>query len=205
MSIARTIARLSKVTATLEPPFDPGFCPPAELEVIRSTESELGVTFPAELIEFLLAANGQTEPGMNPNPVLPCLRFRSGSDIMCTSSATWLNGVSDIVDITQCLRSEYDELEICRDEFVVHGPAKYHRNVIGITTTENSDSLVLDLEPTSGGVVGQVVMVRTQPFEIAVIAPCFASLLEYVLDGYQTGRFLYDPKWSSWIEVDAAA
>lgn len=205
MSLAPIIAGLSEAARNLSPSFSPGFAPPADMSAIQGAEKKLALSFPGDLVDFLLIANGQREPGMEPNPVLPCLRFMDGEDITCTTSAAWLNGVSDIVGITECLRSEYDELAECANDFAIYGPAKYHRNVIGFTTTENSDCLVIDLSPTTGGEVGQITMVRTQPFVIAVIAPSLASLLQSVLNGYQTGRFHYDNGWASWIESDPAS
>lgn len=149
---------------------------------------------------------GQDYPSQNAEPLFPGIRFRGSAGnavdmegIMAFTSAVWLNSLEELVEITECLRGEFEDLGECVDSFEVNGPARYHDKVIGFTGTENSDSLIIDLQPEAGGTVGQVVMVRTQPFEIAVIAPSLSAFLSDILDGYQSGRFHHHHEWG-WID-----
>ena len=203
MDLSNVIEELAATLAELTPPVNVQFRTPASESEIAEAESAIGLSFPADLVAVLRNANGQHEPGMHDNPLFPCLRFRDplpeGGHMSSFTSHTWLNGTDEIVEMTNYHRAEYEELD-CSEAFVSYGPAKYHPNVIAITTTENADSLVLDMEPTTGGTVGQVVCVCTQPFEVAVIEPSLQALLERILKGYKFGQMQFDTDWPVWAE-----
>lgn len=93
-----------------------------------------------------------------------------------------------MIEMTEACRDEYEEL---KDDgpFEVVGPASYHDQAIAFMQTDDANSLVLDLKPERGGEVGQVVMVSTQPYQIAVLAPSLGSFLQLLIDGYASGRF----------------
>ena len=188
------LTKLIQICSTLNPPIHPNFLPPALDSDIANAEEQLGLSFPNDLKHLLLCANGQVvcENGFvsypeETDPIFPMIRFAAGP--MGATSSTWLNGVQAIVETTGALRSEFQDLKDEADGFEIHGPAYYHDHVIGFTLTENSDSLVIDLKPGPGGSVGQVLMVRTQPFQIAVLAPNLSSFMQLVLDGFSSGRF----------------
>ena len=87
------------------------------------------------------------------------------------------------------------------EPFEAFGPAAYHDHFLVFTATENSDLLAIDLRPGPGGKVGQVVMVRTQPCQVAVLAPGLREFLAGLLAGYSSGRFRADtggafPVWT---------
>jgi cell wall assembly regulator SMI1 len=188
MSIRDTFCELTRVLGELQPPTDPKFLSPATEDAILAAEAALGLPFPADLKELLLCANGQDFPMGDAYPIFPMIRFKEG--VLGQTSMTWLNSAPSIVEITGYQREEYSMI---KDDgpFETFGPATYHDQVIGFTSTENSDSLIIDLAPAEGGSVGQVVMVRTQPFQLAVLAPNLGEFLQLVLDGYQSGRFQY--------------
>lgn len=186
---------LIRVFGSLDPPLNPCFLPPALASDIADAQAELGLSFPDDLKNLLLSTNGQVlggngffYPPEEVDPVFPAIRFRPGE--LGTTSSTWLNGAQAIVSTTESARQWYRELKH-DGPFETHGPAYYHDQVISFTTTENSDSLVIDLQPAPGGHVGQVVMVRTQPFQLAVLAPSLTSFLTLVLEGYKSGRFRF--------------
>jgi cell wall assembly regulator SMI1 len=164
---------------------------------IESAEATLGLAFPEDLRELLLCANGQdVSAGC---PIFPAHRFAAG-DWTGATSFTWLNSVESIVEMTGWLQEEHVAIRD-GEPFATHGPAYYHDRIIGFTSTENSDSLVIDLQPAPGGSVGQVVMVRTQPCQIAVLAPRLRTFLAMILDGYAHGRYRANregrgPVWS---------
>ena len=178
--------QLTDVFRSLDPPLDPGFLPPALDEDITAAEAQLELSFPNDLRELLLCANGQNFPDKMPTPIFPAIRFTS--EDMGKTSSTWLNGVNAIVENTGYHREDYEDL---KDDgpFEILGPAFYHDQVIAFTATENSDSLVIDLLPGPGGKIGQVTMVCTQPYQIAVLAPDLRSFVNMALDGYKSGRF----------------
>ncbi|MCR9197653.1 MAG: SMI1/KNR4 family protein [Planctomycetaceae bacterium] len=197
---------LVEILGDLRPALSPNFLPPVRAEEIAAAETELGLQFPDDLKQFYAAANGQDFLAQSTDPLFPAIRFRgepkthaNDDDIMSRTSPTWFNSVSELISITNCLRQEFDDLAECVDDFEILGPARYHDRVLGFTTTENSDSLVIDLDPEPGGNVGQVVMVRTQPFEIAVIASDLSTFLTMIRDGYRDGRFVFDKNWG-WME-----
>ena len=195
------------VIESLDPPINHQFLAPALKSDIAAAEAQLGLFFPDQLKSLLLCTNGQVVENHGyfcyrdgATPVFPMLRFAQGE--LGATCSTWLNGVHAIVDTTNLHRDEYQEL---KDDgpFEIYGPASYHDHVIGFTFTENSDSLVIDLKPEPGGNVGQVVMVRTQPYQIAVLAPNLSSFLREITDGYRSGRFRYggiEPFSNDWGE-----
>ncbi len=88
-------------------------------------------------------------------------------------------------------REQYDECgESSEEPFERTGPVVFHRQFIEFTASENSDNLVVDLQPSHGGTVGQVVMMRTQPCQLGVLAPIIGEFLDLIIDGFLQGRYL---------------
>ena len=198
LTVPELFASLCGVFATLEPPLLPFFNAPCEAERIGAAERRLGLAFPADLRELLLCADGQDFPAQEAHPIFPVYRFAAG-DWSRTTSSTWFIGLDQMVEMTGFHKDEY--LDMKDEPFETVGPASYHYRDLAFTATENSDSLVVDLQPAAGGTVGQVVMVRTQPCQVAVLAPSLGAFLAELLAGYSSGRFRADtggafPVWT---------
>jgi molybdopterin molybdotransferase len=185
--ILTLMAELSRTLFTLSPPVRPQLQPAVTVDEIRSAEESLGIRFPDELFALLSCHNGQLSflSGEYADPVIPSLRQPTGM-----LSYYWLAGIEEIVENTLLLRDEYAEC-VKDEEFEIVGPTRNHDRFVVFTVTENADWLVLDLEPESGGKVGQVVMQCTEPFELIVVADGLASFLQMLIDGYKSGRFKF--------------
>ena len=185
--ICALMAELSRVLSSLNPPVRPQFQPSASTDSIRQAEEKLGLCFPEELKSLLSCHNGQLAytGEAYADPVIPSLRQPTG-----IHSYYWLAGIDEIVENTLHLRSEYEE---CwkDEEFTVIGPSRNHDKFVVFTVTENADWLLLDLEPSSDGKVGQVVMQCTQPCELIVVADSVASFIQLLVDGYKSERFKF--------------
>lgn len=193
MTMRRLFAKLIDVIESLDPPIKHDLLPPALASDISAAEAKLGLVFPKDLKSLLLCTNGQTvekndffRPPAGTDPIFPVIRF--GPGVLASACPTFLNGAQAIVNETLYLRWYYQELKDA-GPFEIYGPAYYHDQVIGFTQSGDPNSLVIDLQPAPGGNVGQVVVVSTQPFQIAVLAPSLSSFLELVLEGYKSGRF----------------
>jgi cell wall assembly regulator SMI1 len=190
-SMQSTIRELCDTVAALDPPINPRLRPPASDEEIRSAEQTLGITFPADLRHFLLRHNGQefysSESGYG-DPLIPMMRQPASGH---GYSHYWLSGLTDIVEATQSSRDDYECFREGR--FATFGPARYHDQFLDFTRTENADGLVLDLLPEPGGVVGQVVLLCTQPPQILVLAPDLETFLRSLTADYKAGRFQRRP------------
>lgn len=206
MILKETIEKLISLYGRLDPAIIPDFNPPATKSDIDKAQRALDVTFPSELVEFLLVHNGQRNPGRKPNWALPCLIYHDGDEKsygIGRSSKAWLNDLSGIVKFTEYDRLDYDEYGFADDDhdYPMHGPAKYHRNFLAITRTENADKLMIDLEPTEGGQVGQIVMATTQPFTVSVIANSLTDLFQRVITSVEENRLKYEADIDSWHEL----
>lgn len=177
---------LLKIYSKLTPPLVSGLNPPASLSEIREAENELEIKFPDDLRQLLLYANGQPYPETIVSPFLPGLRF-ADTDWQGIASYGWLADLNSIVERVKWTRGDFEIFQ--REEFELTGPVSFHNHFIDFTISENSDNLVLDLMPEVGGKVGQVVMMRTQPCHLAVLAPSISNLLDMVTDGFLNGRF----------------
>lgn len=189
-AIAKRIARLLEVQTRLSPPLISGLNPPADKEDISRAEQELGIEFPSDLCELLLCANGQPYMTEGVSPIFPGHRFAE-TGWQGRASYGWLLSLDEIVERVKWFREQYDEFGESSDEpFELIGPVVFHRQFIEFTASENSDNLVVDLQPSHGGTVGQVVMMRTQPCQLAVLAPSLSEFLDLIIDGFQQGRYL---------------
>lgn len=191
--IAQKIAELNEIHAQLTPPLISRLNPPAAPEEITAAERELGVQFPSDLRELLLCVNGQPyRSGMEVSPFLPGHRF-ADADVGWGGRASygWLLSLEEIVERVKWSREMYDEVGESEDEpFKLTGPVVFHNRFIDFTASENSDNLVVDLQPAPGGTVGQVVMMMTQPCQLGVIAPGISEFLDLIIEGFRRGRYL---------------
>ena len=181
------MAELPLVLNCLNPQVRPQFRPPTSTDKVRQAEEKLGLCFPEELKALLSCHDGQLSYTAEAyaDPVIPSLRHPTG-----VYSYYWLAGIEEIVENTLHLRAEY--AECWKDEdFTVFGPVRNHDRFVVFTVTENADWLVLDMDPDTGGTVGQVVMQCTQPCELIVVADGVASFLQQLVDGYKSGRFRF--------------
>jgi|JI9StandDraft_1071089.scaffolds.fasta_scaffold03065_15 cell wall assembly regulator SMI1 len=188
--ISDQLKTLLKIHASLTPPLISLLNPPASEVDIRAAENELQIDFPSELKELLLFANGQPYLSEELSPFVPGFRF---ADIGWRGRASygWLLSIEDIVSWVQHKRDLYPTyLESTDETFETTGPVQFHDRFIDFTASENSDNLLLDMNPAPGGHVGQVVMMNTQPCHLAVLAPSLGVFLDMLIDGFQTGRFL---------------
>lgn len=188
--IAQKISRLLEVQSTLKPLYKAILNPPATLGDVRKAESELQVEFPSDLVELLLFANGQPYDKELTSPIFPGVRF---ANIGWRSRASygWLMSLDEIVERVKWTRQEFEECDELPDEpFELTGPVCYHNRFIDFTASENSDNLVVDLMPTAGGSIGQVVMMSTQPCHLGVLAPSIGDFFDIVIEGFLSGRFL---------------
>ena len=205
VTLENTIQKLVGVYGQLDPAIIPDFNPPATKSDIDKAQLALDVTFPPELVEFLSIHNGQRNPGRKPNWALPGLVYHDGdpqSYGIGRSSKAWINDLSSIVKFTEYDRSDFDDYGFTDDDhdYPTHGPAKFHRNFIAITRTESADKLMMDLEPTKGGHVGQIVMVATQPFTVSVIARSLTDLFQRIITSAEENRLEYVPSINAWHE-----
>lgn len=191
MSMQSTIQRLTSTLERLDPPINPRFHAPATDEEIRSAEESLGLTFPADLKDFLLCYNGQdffTSENEYGDPLIPMMQQPANGQ---GYSHYWLAGTNDIVEKTVYYRDDFDCF--VEEHFETIGPVRYHDKFIVFTNTENADCLVIDLLPEPGGTVGQVVLFSTQPTQLIVVANSLQQFLQIVADGYASGRFRHSP------------
>jgi len=187
MSVSDLFEELTRVVQGLNPPMTLRFNPPATREAIASLEGELGVTLPVPLRDILACADGQIFPGdQYPDPLFPSIRLRSGD--LGRTSASWLIGTDDILDLWRIDRERFEDL---KDDgpFEVIGPTSYHDGLLSFSRSEDANNLCLDLRPLDGGTVGQVVMLNTQPFQVVVLASSLDAFLSDLIDGYRSGRF----------------
>ena len=200
-TIAEKMSRFLELQATLVPAYQAIMNSPATLEDVRAAEHQLEVDFTADLVDLLLFANGKPYGEVPTSPIFPGVRFE---DIGWRGRASygWLSSLDEIVERVKWTRQEYEEFGESSDEpFEITGPVRYHNRFIDFTASENSDNLVIDLMPASGGSMGQVVMMSTQPCHLGVLAPSIGDFLELVIDGFCSGRFLpyseepYQPWW----------
>lgn len=183
------IKRLLEIHATLSPPLVSKLLPPVPSEKLDSAEVELGLKLPVELREMLMVTNGQDYFNCSLSPFIPGYRFADCGWEGCASYG-FLLGIEEIVQRTLYTREQYSwYLESPDEEFELTGPVKYHDRFIDFTGSFNSDNLVLDMMPENGGHVGQVVMMRTQPCQLAVITPGISALLDKLIEGFLSDRF----------------
>jgi cell wall assembly regulator SMI1 len=185
-----TLQGLCHTIAALDPPIKPRLRTPVDEEELRFAQEALGMAFPAELKHFLACHNGQdfyvTNSGYA-DPLIPMMRQPANGK---RYSHYWPGGAKEMVEYT---RSYRDDLECFQGErFETFGPARYHDQFIVFTGSENADCLVLDLLPEPGGVVGQVVLLCTQPPQILVLAPDLETFLQSLAADYKEGRFHHD-------------
>ncbi len=188
--IADQIETLLKLYAALSPPLVSSLNPPASAFEIEDAENELQIDFPSELKQLLMSANGQPYMTEEVSPFIPGFRF-ADTGWQGRASYGWLLDVKEIVQWLKNKRELYPVyLESTDETFELTGPVQFHDRFIDFTASENSDNLLLDMKPAPGGSVGQVVMMNTQPCQLAVLAPSIGVFLDLLIDGFQKGRFL---------------
>lgn len=161
------------------------------MDEIVAVEKSLGITFPDAPRHLLLCHDGQQfyDPANGyGDPLIPMLIQPANGQ---GYSHYWLAGVQDIVECTRCVRDDHEWLLV--DRFETFGPVRYHDRFINFTRTENADSLVLDMLPETGGVIGQVVLFCTQAPQLIVLAPDLETFLNTIAAGYKRGRFQHSP------------
>jgi cell wall assembly regulator SMI1 len=197
--IADQIKRLVEIHATLTPPLNSELKPPTTHQEIAQAESALNIQFPRDLRELLLFTAGQDYESGRVSPFIPGFRF-ADTGWQGRASYGYLIGIEEIVQRTNMKREEHEARAESADEaFALSGPVKYHNRFIDFTASFNSDNLVVDMSPDEGGQLGQVVMMRTQPCHLAVIASSISAFFEELIDGFLGGRFLpYDKECPVW-------
>lgn len=188
--IADQIETLLKLYAALTPPLESSLNAPATPGEIADAENELQMDFPSELKQLLMFANGQPYMSKEVSPFIPGFRF-ADTGWQGRASYGWLIDVKEIVQWVKIKRELYPQYLKSTDEtFELTGPVQFHDRFIDFTASENSDNLLLDMNPALGGSVGQVVMMNTQPCHLAVLAPSIGAFLDLLIEGFQNGRFL---------------
>jgi cell wall assembly regulator SMI1 len=205
MSIKSLVTKLETVLMNLDPPMPPRFAPPATKKKIAAAEKSLGVKFPAELCEFLLYANGQSEDAYDESCIVPTIRFGKGR----SQKSAWgyFANLERIVGLTQWrLPEEGEEYPFdgvdsqgrsTRKFFGPVGHLSRDSMKIFFTYADDAVSLAIDLAPLKGGKVGQVVTINDQPDYSAVIAPSLSAFLRIMIDGYRSGRFKRQKKYGT--------
>lgn len=185
--ITDILNELNNIWRSMTPPWRTQFRPPADSAAIDRAEEAIGHAFPTDLREVLLWADGQIDSFLEvfPEPIFPSIRV---DRVNCRSEACWLTSVDRIVS-----RHNYF-LEPARNfhtkDFLIHGPAYPHSELIWFTFSEGTACLVLDLSPPPGGNFGQVLHHCVGPYEIAVLAPNLGTFLGDILTGIRNDRFV---------------
>lgn len=183
------VTKLRKAFSAVTPPINPNFAPPASSHEVEEAEFALNLSFPPELIELLLSVNGQLRGGDEASdPIFPMSRF--GPERSQFSGGGWLLNVQDIVEQTLSFR-EYVADTRDTEHYTLFGPTNFHDRFIILSESGNPESLALDLQPSAGGTVGQVVAINDQPNNLAVLSPNLRSFLTMIAEGYLIGRFVY--------------
>ncbi len=192
-----------------DPPVSIQLDGPATIDQIEESESKTGLEFPVELREFFLQNNGQRAISQGAwhyyecDQFIPAISFRSLGYREANSSyrtATgWMHSVGIMANDTNLLKQQIKD-DLSDEKFEIFGPTSLHSKYISLLQTENANTLVLDLEPVSGGTLGQVVSLDTSAFTLCVIANSLTAFLELIVKGFLSGRYTRESEDMIWVE-----
>ncbi len=126
----------------------------------------------------------------------PHLRTGS-SEIDETLGSGFLCSLEEMLLETLMLREAYQRMEEDGTDwsaytaaFRTQGPVAVNQSLLVLATSWCNPSLIgLDLQPATGGHVGQVVALCEQPCTATVLAPSLGAFLDQLWLGYSTGRY----------------
>ncbi len=204
-SIRQAFADLVNSLRSLQPPIDAEFNPGTTTEKIKEAELKLGLTFPPQLSELLLIADGQKQQkddGSDHDLLLPEMRFGVSDDDF--SAYSYFCGVDSIVgntllnrQVRQIIRSDGFEIDDPEDPYKKFGPVTIHDSIIVISTVDNPAMICVDLDPPPGGTYGQIIALNDQPNSAGVLAADLVEYLDILSAGYRSGRFVRcDKLWT---------
>lgn len=157
------------------PGLDSFFLPPATEQDLRNTEEELGFSLPADLREFYLIHNGETENGPGLFFGLPFLSLED----MLTEWRIWAGLEEECSDI-----GDHDSVPAgwIKEKYI-------NRYWIPISKDWGGNNLGIDLDPDERGVKGQVINFGPDEEVKYVIARNIGDLLQYIRDMLVAGNY----------------
>ena len=144
---------------------------------IAQLEQQLGVTLPEDYKTFLQICNGQSEEsdaGFYDGELLSVKSVKFQWDV-------WKRLLDD--NAFEGIKSEPDEG--VRNDW-------WNPRWIPFTHDGSGNHLCLDLEPSEGGTVGQVITMWHDSEKRKIKFPSFTTWLEMVLNGVEAGEIVFD-------------
>jgi len=159
-------------------------CTPAEIATI---EAALGITFPEDVRASYLIHDGQASRG---GGLFGAWEFLS---------------LARIRDEWQIWKDGYDNGAFDDSESEPEGPIRaewWHPQWIPVTHDHGGNHYCLDLAPSPGGTVGQIITMWHDDASREVVARDFTAWLQEVADGLESGNLLYSEEYSGIVDKD---
>jgi cell wall assembly regulator SMI1 len=146
---------------------------------ISKLEQHLGVNLPEDYKLFLGLCNGQSETAK--------AGFYNG-ELLSLSSLKFQWGIwKKLLEDGSFNNSQSKPAPGIRNDW-------WNPRWIPFTHDGGGNHLCLDLEPSDGGTVGQVITMWHDSQERELMFPSFTAWLEFVLEGLESGEIVFDPE-----------
>ncbi len=160
----------------------------ADAEAIMAAETALGIQFPADFKKSVEIRDGQQSDIL--------IGFVEASEFL---------SLERILDEWRVWKDLYDsgEFKDCASEPT--GPIKtdwWNPKWIPFTYDGSGNHLCLDLDPASGGAVGQIITMWHDDAERKVIAPNFQTWLHQVANSLQSGDLVFSDEYNGIVSKD---
>lgn len=182
--------------------------PPATAVMIREAETELGLQLPSDLDASLRIHDGQPQiTGYEPMPI--ALVPAEYSPVHGHCIATW-GQLAPLGHIVRCTRSERrtfgvataETADLCEHDDPIRRDARW--SCLTFVDPGSGDRLVLDMNPSSSGRLGQVVSIVHDPPGTFVLAPNYRAWFEQLVERYESGRYFVGEEDGCFTALDKA-